>query len=449
MVLPSAWPLVAAGMLGSLMVGVLLAQDTKLGIAAAVGGCYAPLVFINLSLGVVLWVPFAFLTHAGVGPAPTLMMILIAVAWIGALPAARDEAIAVIRRHALLFAFVAGLLAWTTASLIWATDVPAAVSDFWWWWVAAAAFVVITTTITRRRFVVGLCWAAVAGALLSLLVAAARGTEDTLALAAQDAGRLGTGPQDPNYLAAALVPAAVLAAGLASLTRSGPWRLTLIGTIGVLGVGLIATGSRGGVIAAVVAVTAALALARGRRMKIAGLAAIAVIVIGGWIATSSPQTLDRLKSFNGGNGRVDLWSVALRMSEDNPITGVGVNNYEARSADYVLEPGRLQEVSLIVDRPHVVHNLYLQQLAETGVIGLGLLLGFFATGLVVTGSAARRFRDLGDRPMEGLSAAVLVAQIGALSASVFLSNGYELPLWILLALGPLLTSVAVREAREA
>ena len=48
--------------------------------------------------------------------------------------------------------------------------------------------------------------------------------------------------------------------------------------------------------------------------------------------------------------------------------------------------------------------------------------------------------------MEGLCWAVLVAQIGALSASVFLSNGYDLPLWILFSLGPVLTTVAVRQA---
>ncbi len=51
--------------------------------------------------------------------------------------------------------------------------------------------------------------------------------------------------------------------------------------------------------------------------------------------------------------------------------------------------------------------------------------------------------------MEGLASAVLVAQIGILSASVFLSNGYDMPLWLTLALGPMLVSVAVLEARKA
>jgi O-antigen ligase len=447
-ILPAAWPLAAAGALGALMIGVLLADHTKFGVAAAIGACYAPIAFLNLSLGIVLWIPFAYLSHAAVaGPGPTLMLILAGIAWIGALPAARRNVVAVFRRHAWMFAFMAGLLSWTTASLIWAQDVSAALSDFWWWLVAGAVLVMIASTVTSRRYAVLICWGIVVGALLSLLVAVARGTESSLEVAAQESGRLGTsGPQDPNYLAAAVVPAAILAAGLAALSRSGPWRLASIGAVGLLGIGLIATGSRGGVVAAGVAIVAALVLVRGRRVQIGGLLVIAAVVIGGWIVTSSPETLDRLKSFNGGNGRVDLWSVALRMSGDNPVVGVGVNNFEDRSVDYVLRPGRLPNASLIIDQPHVVHNLYLQQLAETGVIGLGLLLGFFGAGLAATGSAARRFRGIGDPSMEGLCWAVLVAQIGALSASVFLSNGYDLPLWILFSLGPVLTTVAVRQA---
>ena len=436
-------------MLGSLLVGVLLARNTEVGVAAALGAFYAPVVLMNLPLGVVLWVPLAFLSHAAIGPAPTLMMILIAIAWIGALPAARVTVIEVFRRHAALFGLMLGLLVWTTASLMWAQDLEAAASDFWWWWIAGAVLTVIATTITRRHFVVLACWAVVIGALISLALATFRGI-DTSAATAQEGGRLGaSGPQDPNYLAATLVPAAVLAAGLAALTRSGPWRLVLIGAIVALGIGLIATGSRGGVVAAIVAVAAAMALVRGRRLQIGGLIATGVLVIGGWALASSSETFDRIKSFDSSTGRVDLWSVALRMSEDNPVLGVGVNNFESRSADFVLQPGRLENTELIVDRPHVAHNVYLQQLAETGVIGLGLLIGFFGAGLLATRSAAQQFRSVGDAPMQGLASAVLVAQIAALSASVFLSNGYDLPLWLLLALGPTLASVAAREEAVA
>ena len=157
---------------------------------------------------------------------------------------------------------MAGLLSWTTASLIWAQDVsPAALSDFWWWLVAGAVLLMIATTVISRRYAVLICWAIAVGALLSLVVALAspRGTESSLEVAAQESGRLGTsGPQDPNYLAAAVVPAAILAAGLAALSRSGPWRLASIGAVALLGIGLIATGSRGGVVAAAVAIVAAL-----------------------------------------------------------------------------------------------------------------------------------------------------------------------------------------------
>ena len=62
----------------------------------------------------------------------------------------------------------------------------------------------------------------------------------------------------------------------------------LIGAIVALGICLIATGSRGRCCAAIVAVAAAMALVRGRRLQIGGLIATGVLVIGGrGLASSS------------------------------------------------------------------------------------------------------------------------------------------------------------------
>ena len=59
-VLSSPLPLAAAGILGALLVGVLAARNTNLAVAAVIGACYAPIVFPNLPLGVVIWAPLAF-----------------------------------------------------------------------------------------------------------------------------------------------------------------------------------------------------------------------------------------------------------------------------------------------------------------------------------------------------------------------------------------------------
>ena len=50
----------------------------------------------------------------------------------------------------------------------------------------------------------------------------------------------------------------------------------------------------------------------------------------------------------------------------------------------------------------------------------------------------------GDRGMAALARAVLVAQIGMLTTSIFMSNGYDQRIWVLLAFGVALVAVASR-----
>ena len=197
-----------------------------------------------------------------------------------------------------------------------------------------------------------------------------------------------------------------------------------------------------------IAIAASFLVARGRRLQVGVLIAVIVAIGAFWFSASS---LDRFKNFESGTGRVDLWQVAWRMAEDNPVTGAGINNFRSESANYVLQPGRLESTDLIVDTPHVVHNVYLQQLAETGVIGFALLVAVLVTALRASWTASRQFDELGDSRFANLARAVLVGQIGSLTASVFISNGYDRRLWLLLALGPMLAAVAHRagEARRA
>jgi O-antigen ligase len=352
----------------------------------------------------------------------------------------------VLRRHSTMFGLILALVGWISASLLWAGDLGAAANDFWYWLVAAAIAVVIATTLNTPRHLIAICGAFVLGAVFTVVIASVQGTASEVALATQEAGRLGAGLQDPNYLAAGLVPGAALAAGLLPVVKSRLTKLALGVALVALAGGLVATGSRGGLVAAGIAVVAALVIARGRRLRIGSLLVLVVAVAGGWFVTSSPETLERVQEFEGGSGRVDLWQVALRMSGDNPVLGVGTNNFAVQSADYVLQPGRLENVELIVDTPQVVHNAYLQQLAETGIIGLALWLAVLGSAIAASWTAARRLERDRDTGLAALAQAVVVAQIGALGASIFLSNGYDKRLWILFALGPVLMTIA--EARR-
>jgi len=197
----------------------------------------------------------------------------------------------------------------------------------------------------------------------------------------------------------------------------------------------------------VVAIVAAFVLFRGRRREVAAVAALA-LGVAALTFVSSPGTWERVTSYKNDNGRSDLRTVALRMGMDEPVTGVGLNNFTVRSPDYVHEPGALTYVGLIVDDPHLVHNTYLQLFAEDGVVGLALFLGIVAGCLRAAKLAADRFGARGERPLETLARAVMVATISVLVADFSLSAAADQRLWLLLALGPALLTVASRDRAE-
>jgi O-antigen ligase len=137
------------------------------------------------------------------------------------------------------------------------------------------------------------------------------------------------------------------------------------------------------------------------------------------------------------------------MSSEHPLTGVGLGNFEVRALDYVRRPGALPYVGAVIERPHAVHNAYLQALAETGAIGLALLVAFVLGALGAPLHAARRFKALGDRRLAQLSVSLLIGNIGLMTAAIFLSIGADRTVWFLLGLGPVLLGIAYGADRAA
>jgi O-antigen ligase len=175
--------------------------------------------------------------------------------------------------------------------------------------------------------------------------------------------------------------------------------------------------------------------------------AVTTVVLGAgalWFA-AYPGAWERLTSFDdGGNGRSDLWQVASRMAEDHPLAGVGLGDFTVRSAEYVREPGSLEFVRLIAERPHAVHNMYLQLQAELGILGLGLFLAVVVACMAASWRAASLLDAAGDSATAVIARAVLLAQFAMLVAGLFISYSTDERLWVLLALGPALLAVATR-----
>jgi O-antigen ligase/polysaccharide polymerase Wzy-like membrane protein/tetratricopeptide repeat protein len=111
-----------------------------------------------------------------------------------------------------------------------------------------------------------------------------------------------------------------------------------------------------------------------------------------------------------GSGRYQFWSTALDAFEAQPLHGIGAGGYEA----YWGQHGSLA-------RPvRDAHSLFIEAMAELGVVGLALILGFFGFALV---SGIRRGPTRAREGALGAGLAVLAAGI----ASAAIDWTWELP----------------------
>jgi O-antigen ligase len=284
---------------------------------------------------------------------------------------------------------------------------------------------------------------ALVSALIGLLGASLTTSADALSLAAEDRRRLGSFLDDPNYLAAGLVAAAVVATGLLRGRRPLA-NIALIVGMAVLTVSAAATESRGALIAAGVAAIAALLFYSGRRAQVLVLLAALTAVVAMWFSVN-PNAWQRISEFDSsGTGRTALWKVAWRITEDHPVNGVGLDNFVEEAPKYTREPGQLEVVRNIAERPHVTHNVYLQFLAELGFVGLMLFLALLIGCMRAAWLAGRVFDAKQDGAMAALARGCLVALIAFAAASFFISDGNDVRLWLLMSLGPIMYGVAAR-----
>jgi O-antigen ligase len=85
------------------------------------------------------------------------------------------------------------------------------------------------------------------------------------------------------------------------------------------------------------------------------------------------NVFSRLQGANG-NGRYEYWQAAQDANATAPWKGIGPGSFEFWWSREGTTPGFVRDA----------HTLYLETLAETGVVGFVLLIGLFALLLVVT-----------------------------------------------------------------
>jgi len=440
---PPSWVVIVSWLVAGLLLGAGLAavreflgrggsdsESDKMGS----GGTRAGEV---VALFVAAWLVLLFVESLPfVGRVENAAAVVVPLTWL-ALLGARGRHLKQVSQHWREALVVVPLLAWLALSVGWATEWTLARTEIKGWLLAAAIFPVVAASFLRTRHVRLALTAFVAGATLSVAVGMIDdGLVDRPPAVASDApaeSRFAGAEGDPNTFAAALVVAIAFAGGLAATTPRRLPRAGFLATGALLFAGVVASGSRGALVAAAVALLAAVVLLRPPRKQ--------ALLVGLGLLLATALTLPavgggRLENLGDDAGRTDLWRVAWRITEDNPVIGAGLNQFRAEAKRHVREPGALNSVELIVDQPQTPHNVYLQVLAETGVVGLFLLLLAVATCAHAAWRAAVRFDSVADWEAAILSRVVLVGIAGVLAASLFISTGPEKRLWAVLALGP-------------
>lgn len=436
--------------LATCLLGAVAVYSPKYALAAVAGAALVALAFWRLAAGVAVFTVLTFpeFLPGSLGAGATVakpLGVILAVAWIALVVARRGADQLLPRDRPILFWAATCFVILAAVSSLWAPDTGHVHYQLSRLVLAAVFLLVVYTAASRADAFKSIIWGYLFGSVITSgygIVTGGYGTH----------GRLNA-LFDPNYFAAELTPALLIAIFLLMSTASRRTRIAAAVVIGFDAPAFALTQSRGGIVGLFVALVAGIVFAGRARPRIV-VAVLLFAAIGmGYYAIYRPSHI--VGSFSGGSfssassGRSDEWRIALRMVEHHPLTGVGLGNFVVLEPSYSTQSINLSFVNLVVNEPLVAHNAYLEVAAELGLGGLVLfviLLGAAAVGAV---RGLARFAGLDD-PLEWYARGLVAGSIGLYAAIFFLSAEYKKQLWLivgLLAVVPLLARAAGERAQ--
>ncbi len=258
---------------------------------------------------------------------------------------------------------------------------------------AVESILMIGLWVTKQSFVIGNIQANVYNDLFGIRVG----------------GTIGSPNGAASFLSLLMAPA--LGAVLAPI---GKRRRLLAAAAFLLAIpALVSTGSRGGWITFGLAMTIFVAVALYRRWISLKVVAALLVSIGVVVLILLGPILTRLTSDDKGSAesRGPLNRLALSITEDHPIFGVGLNNFVPVMKGYLTPDFKRNFI-------YVVHNHYLLVLAETGIVGAACF-AFFLLTVLKRGWQASQLNDAQLAPLGlGLFAGT-AAQLLHMSVDVF------------------------------
>lgn len=446
--LPPRTLLAATGLL-AVAVGALSGAQPRLGLLAAFGVVFVAVVLADLLVGFAVMVLLAFLevlsSLGGVSIAKAAGLLLV-LSWL-AVASTRGSRTRnfFVERPGLAYLLVA-FVGWNTVSIAWSESSSGAITSVTRYALNAVLVPIAYAAVRDRRDTIRILATLVGGATIAAIsgILAAPGPES--AVYGRATGTIG----DPNELAAALVVGLAIATAFAVNRHVKTALRGMSAASAVLCLaGILLSLSRGGLIGVGAGLLIAVVVGgRWRWRVLAVCGAVAFLGIGYFAFVASLPAKERVLNVSGGGtGRLDLWTVGLRMVSAHPVQGVGTGQFANSSVHYLLRPGVIERGDFILSTPKVAHNTYLNIVSELGFVGGALFAAILIACIASLWQAIQRTRRDGDEKLEILLRGLLVGMGGYFVTLMFISENYAKLLWILLALGPTLLAV-VRSTPE-
>ena len=255
---------------------------------------------------------------------------------------------------------LAAVTVWTALSPIWSSEPGTSLQEAVRtpiYVAAALAFVTLVGAGGRAGLLVGVACATTGVAAYSLADRALHGIHQ----GDQQGGLLEYPLGYANALGVLCAIGLVLVVVLgvfAARARTGPWLLAAGACLAaaiMLVVALVRTNSSGSDVAAVAGVGVALAFVRDKRLGAVAAGAVAA-------ALAAVSVVTAFTVPGGLSARGDYWHVAWLAASHHPVIGDGAGTYDLAWAAY----GDVARFGGVLD----AHSLYLEMVAELGVVGL-------------------------------------------------------------------------------
>ncbi|MFT4704027.1 MAG: putative inorganic carbon (HCO3(-)) transporter [Bradymonadia bacterium] len=189
---------------------------------------------------------------------------------------------------------------------------------------------------------------------------------------------------DPNDLCLALLIGFPFVVETALSTRG--WRRVAFGALGILLLSaVLATQSRGGLLGLGAGMYVLLWQRTKSHVFSGGLAAVGLVglvAVAGIAGRATTATADSAVIDTSAAGRLDAWRAGMRMVRYNPVTGVGINQVAFSYGNYAVNP--------VSWRMKTSHNMYVQCIAETGLLGIVPFMMLVFSSLHITWRLRRK-----------------------------------------------------------